>query len=165
MAGSPNHPNTPHQIKVDPIKDLKAIRTIKNLLQDKPRDLCLFVTGINTNLRASDLLRITAGMVRGCKPGDEIELQEKKTGKVRRITLNKAVVGAVQGLLASRQYQDEEPLFIGQKGASLRVESQFTGWSRAGAGQIGLKGNYGSHTLRKTWGCHQRVTYGVGFLN
>jgi hypothetical protein len=26
---------------------------------------------------------------------------------------------------------------------------------------IKLKGNYGSHTLRKTWGYHQRVTYKV----
>ena len=27
--------------------------------------------------------------------------------------------------------------------------------------EINLKGNYGSHTLRKTWGYHQRVTFGV----
>jgi hypothetical protein len=25
---------------------------------------------------------------------------------------------------------------------------------------INLRGNYGSHTLRKTWGYHQRVTFG-----
>jgi hypothetical protein len=30
-------------------------------------------------------------------------------------------------------------------------------WCKA----IKLKGNYGSHTLRKTWGYHQRVTYQV----
>ena len=28
--------------------------------------------------------------------------------------------------------------------------------------KINLKGNYGSHTLRKTWGYHQRVTFNVG---
>ncbi|MDX2441674.1 MAG: hypothetical protein QNK40_14125 [Desulfobacterales bacterium] len=27
---------------------------------------------------------------------------------------------------------------------------------------INLKGNYASHTLRKTWGYHQRVTFNVG---
>ena len=32
-------------------------------------------------------------------------------------------------------------------------------WTNA----INLKGNYGAHTLRKTWGYHQRVNYGVGF--
>lgn len=158
--GNPNHPKPGSQIKVDPIKDLKAIKTIKTLLKDKPRDLCLFVMGINTNLRASDLLQVTAGMVRGCRPGDEIELKERKTGKARRITLNKAVVDAVQGLLASRDYQDGEALLVSQKGDALRVESVHRlvkGWCST----IGLKGNYGSHTLRKTFGYHQRVTFGV----
>ena len=28
---------------------------------------------------------------------------------------------------------------------------------------INLKGNYGSHTLRKTWGFIQRTMHGVGF--
>lgn len=28
---------------------------------------------------------------------------------------------------------------------------------------INLKGNYGAHTLRKTWGYFQRTVYGVGF--
>ena len=28
---------------------------------------------------------------------------------------------------------------------------------------INLKGNYGAHTLRKTWGYVQRTVYGVGF--
>ena len=31
------------------------------------------------------------------------------------------------------------------------------GWCRA----INLRGNYGSHTLRKTFGYHQRVTFGT----
>jgi integrase len=31
------------------------------------------------------------------------------------------------------------------------------GWCK----QINLKGNYGSHSLRKTWGYHQRKTFGV----
>ncbi len=29
--------------------------------------------------------------------------------------------------------------------------------------QINLKGNYGAHTLRKTWGYIQRTVHGVGF--
>ena len=32
-------------------------------------------------------------------------------------------------------------------------------WTQA----IKLKGNYGAHTLRKTWGYQQRVAHGVGF--
>ena len=42
--------------------------------------------------------------MRGLKPCDEIELKEKKTGKGRRTTLNKAVIMAVNGLLKSEEY-------------------------------------------------------------
>jgi integrase len=38
------------------------------------------------------------------------------------------------------------------------VNRLFKGWCRS----INLKGNYGSHSLRKTFGYHQRVTFGRG---
>lgn len=45
---------------VDPIRDRKKIAQIKNLLrgQHRYRDLLLFVIGINTALRISDLLQL-----------------------------------------------------------------------------------------------------------
>lgn len=61
-ARNPNHPKKGSTIKVEPISDLKDIKLIKKLLRDKPRDYCLFTVGINTNLRASDLIRILPGM-------------------------------------------------------------------------------------------------------
>lgn len=91
-----NRPKKGAQIKVEPIRQVKDIKAIKKMLNDKPRDLCLFTLGINTNLRASDLLRITAGQVEGLQPGGEIELKEKKTGKVRRINLNKACIQSIK---------------------------------------------------------------------
>jgi len=42
---NPNHPKTGSQIKVDPIKNLKDIKSIKKLLKDNPRDFALFVMG------------------------------------------------------------------------------------------------------------------------
>ena len=81
---NPNHPQKGSTIKVEPIKKTKDIDTIKKLLRDKPRDLALFTVGINTNLRASDLLSLKVGQVRGLKANDEIELKERKTGKRRR---------------------------------------------------------------------------------
>jgi len=152
-----NHPKKGSTIKVDPIKSKKHIQTIKKLLADKPLDYALFVIGINTNLRASDLLRIKVGQVKDLKPNDEIVLNEQKTRKERRISLNRACIRAIQGLLASKEYLDTDYLFTGQRGrltvpaASQKVKS----WCRS----INLKGNYGSHSLRKTWGFHQRVTF------
>lgn len=158
--GNPNRPKKGSTIKVEPIRQLKDIKAIKKILADRPRDLCLFTMGINTNLRASDLLQITAGMVRDIRPGDEIELKERKTRKSRRINLNKAVVDVVQQLLKFREYQEGEILFTGQRGPLTvpSINRLVKEWCRA----INLKGNYGSHTLRKTFGYHQRVTFGVG---
>ena len=154
-----NHPKKGSTIKVEPIKSKKDIQTIKKLLADKPLDYALFTIGINTNLRASDLLRIRAGQVKGLKANDEIVLNEKKTKKERRINLNKACIEAIQGLLATKEYSAKDYLFMGQRGVLTvpTVNAKVKAWCRA----INLKGNYGSHTLRKTWGYHQRVSFGT----
>src|SRR5210317_1318688 len=135
-----NHPEKGSSIKVDPIKSTKHIQTIKKLLADKPLDYALFTVGINTNLRASDLLRIKVGQVKDLKPNYEIGFNEKKTKKPRRITLNKACILAIQGLLASKEYQDGDYLFTGQRGRLTvpTVGQKVKSWCRA----INLKGNF-----------------------
>lgn len=155
-----NHPAAGSQIRVEPIKSLKDISSIKKLLDDHPRNSALFIVGINTNLRASDLLSIKVGQVRGLNPMDEITLVEKKTGKHRRINLNKNCIDAINRLLATRSYQDDDHhLFIGQRG---RLTVAYLNYLvKKWCGLINLKGNYGSHTLRKTWGYVQRVHFGA----
>jgi len=159
-SGNQNHPKKGSTIKVEPIKELKDIGTIKKLLADKPRDLALFSIGINTNLRASDLLQIKAGQVRNLKPNDSFEIREIKTKKARRVTLNKVCIDAILNLLASAPFEDSDYLFRSQRAEVLIVPSlirMVKQWCKA----INLKGNYGSHTLRKTWGYHQRVSFGT----
>jgi integrase len=155
-----NRPAEGSRTTVEPIKSLKDIKAIKKLLAGRPRDLALFTVGINTNLRAIDLLNIRAGQVRNLKPLDSFEIKEQKTGKTRRVTLNKACVGSIQGLLSSRDYDDDDPLFLGQRGILTvpSVNRLVKGW----CGAINLTGNYGAHTLRKTFGYVQRVVYGTG---
>ena len=155
---NPNHPKKGSVIRVDPIRNMKNIKSIRKLLTDQPRNLALFTLGTNTNLRASDMLGIKAGQVRGLKPMDEIELRERKTGKLRRITLNKTVVEATNTLLAAFPYHDDNSLFRGQRGP-LTVPS-LTHLVKSWCAAINLQGNFGSHSLRKTWGYHQRVTFG-----
>jgi integrase len=153
-----NRPEPGSTIKVDPITKLTDIKAVKKLLYDKPRDLCLFTLGINTNLRASDLLSIKVGQVRRLQVGEELELKERKTKKNRRITINKSVRTSIQGLLASGSYEDSDYLFQSQRADRLTVPSVnrlVKQWCR----MINLKGNYGSHTLRKTFGYHQHKTF------
>lgn len=91
---------------------------------------------------------------------DEIEIKEKKTGKIRRISLNKACIDAINGLLRSSDFRDSYHLFKGQRGPIRpeTVHALVKSWTKA----LKLKGNYGSHTLRKTGGYHQRLKYNIG---
>lgn len=140
---------------VEPIRSKRAIGNIKKLLVDNPRNLALFVVGINTAYRASDLLTLTVGQVRGLQPGDVLRVKQPKTSKYRSVTVNSTVANVIEAyLIKGNRNNDDEPLFIGRRGA-LRVPTVTNivkGWCR----DVGLKGNYGSHTLRKTWGFWQR---------
>lgn len=159
---NPNHPTKGAIITVDPVRNIKHIRAIKKLLADKPRDLALFVVGINTNLRASDLTRLTVGQVRDLKAGESFDLRERKTGKVRPVVLNDDCIRAIRGYLTTRREAGlGEPLFRSQRGGKaltpISLNGLVKGWCRA----LNLPGNYGAHTLRKTWGYHQRTTFRV----
>ena len=154
-GANPNHPQPGSAIMVEPIRSKRAITNIKKLLSDQPRNLALFTVGINTAYRASDLLTITVGQARGLQPGDILRVKQPKTAKYRSVTVNGSVAEAIEAyLIKGKRNDDDEPLFIGRKGA-LRVPTVTNlvkGWCR----DVGLKGNYGSHTLRKTWGFWQR---------
>ena len=152
------------EIKVEPIKSLKEVRKIIANLTGHPRNLALFVVGINTNFRASDLLKIKVGDVRYLKAGEHFACKEKKTGKDRLTTLNEPAYDAIQALLATMPgAADEEPLFQsrktgGKNGKGLSVPTfsvMVKDWCRH------LKGNYGSHTLRKTFGFIHRKELGT----
>lgn len=151
-----NHPKRGSTIKVEPIRDLSAIATIKKNLSERPRDLCLFTLGINTAYRANELLSIRVGQVAHLKAGDSLNLKQSKNGRYRMATLNGVAAQAIADWLDVHPCrEDDAPLFISQhrqKPLSVGyVIKLVKSWCR----DAGLKGNYGSHTLRKTWGYHQ----------
>ena len=156
---NPNHPVSGSTIKVEPIRDKRAITRIKKVLEDHPRDLCLFTLGINTAYRANELLSIRVRQVRSLNVGDVLELKQSKTHKYRPVTLNRMAISAIQTWLETSQLQDKDNLFMGQRGCLTvtTVSTMVKTWCQ----DVGLKGNYGSHTLRKTWGYWQRTERGT----
>jgi len=157
-AGNKNRPKKGSSIKVEPIRDLKAIKRIKKLYSDNPRNLCLFTFGINTAYRANEILSLTVEQVDYLQAGDRLEIKQSKTGKHRSVTVNQTVVDAIDNWLKVHpDRRPSAPLFPSKKtGEALTVPAihkLVKGWCR----EVGLKGNYGSHTMRKTWGYHQRV--------
>lgn len=159
---NPNHPKKGSATKVEPIKDLKAIKRIKKLREDNPRDYCLFTVGINTAFRACELLSIKVGQVNYLRAGDELSLKQSKNKKYRAVTVNGAVVRAIDLWLKSHPCpgNDQAPLFISRKGHKAITVSTLNNMVKTWCAEVGLRGNYGSHSLRKTWGYQQRVLKG-----
>lgn len=153
-----NHPDKGAAIKVEPIRDLAVIAQILHLLQDKPRDLCLFTLGINTAYRANELLSLQVGDVMHLRVGDTLTRKQSKTGEYRYITVNSAVYNIFQTWLAIHPNpHPKEPLFISRKTGEALTVSTLGQMVKDWCFKVGVNGNYASHTLRKTWGYQQRV--------
>ena len=153
-----NHPRKGSIITVDPIRDVDAIRKIKSSLHG--RDLVLFTLGINNGLRAGDLLRLRVRDVQGYKVGERIRIREEKTGKSNIIVLNSEVYSVLSKYLENSKLDSNDYLFKSRKGGALMVASVnhlVKKWCSE------LVGNYGSHSLRKTFGWVQRVVHGVSW--
>ncbi len=141
---------------VQPIRDLKKIDTIKKLLkQQNLRDYCLFVLGINSGLRISDLLKLRISDV--CEKGkikDRIRLREKKTNKFKDFPLSNSTKSAFKEYLKIREYNENEPLFISRKNKGFLMRQQAYKIINDVAKSVGIKEKIGTHTLRKTFGYH-----------
>lgn len=152
---------------VEPIRDKKKIAQIKNLLraEKRYRDLLLFVIGINTALRISDLLDLRIGMFVDADGTmlDNFYIREQKTDKRRRIRINDIVRDTLQEYLIAYPDIVSEPnnyLFFNVKtcnysdpikrGIAWRLIAEI-------CEAVGLRGNFGTHSLRKTWGYQARM--------
>ena len=156
-SSNANHPKKGATIKVEPIRDMRAIKRIKKALSDTPRDLCLFTLGINTAYRAGEILSLTVGQIAHLKAGERLDLKQSKTGAYRATTLNGVVVAAVQDWLKHHPNpQANAPLFTSRKGNGALCVAVVNRMVKSWCAEAGLKGNFGSHSLRKTWGFQQR---------
>lgn len=147
---------------VEPIRDKKKILAIKRNLKESgnARNYLLFVMGVNTALRISDLLAIKIGDVID-KEGnikDYLFIKEQKTGRNAKIYLNEMVKQALEDYFESIKGLDPERyLFKSERSSKplerVRVWVMIQEWVK----EAGLEGErYGTHSLRKTWGYQAR---------
>lgn len=160
---NPNHPAKGDSTKVDPIKKIKDVQLIKKQLSAKPRNSAIFILGINTNLRGVDLRKMRVGLLRHLKVGDEFNVKEQKTCKHRQININAEVHRAVHRLLETMQDpQDDDFLFQSREGKNKPLAGPYlNNLVKKWCSDANLVGNYGAHTLRKTFGYFQRVYFDV----
>ena len=139
-------PLTPDQVQV-----------LKHLLEAERshRDLALLSTGIDTMLRASDLLRLTVGEVMGLDGvmKSEISLHQQKTGKETHVALSPYTQGKLKQWIVKSRKNLSDFLFTGirrsksEKITPRQYQRLVKKWTRS----IRLNpDDYSTHSIRRT---------------
>lgn len=145
---------------VEPIRDVKKLNKMKRYLKrNNIRDYALFTLGINSALRASDLLKLKVKDVsKNGKVLGFIEVQEQKTGKNKRFNLSDKATKALREYLKTVDLNPDDPLFISRKtkeGKPKPITRQhFHELLKRAAEHAKIDEPISTHSCRKTWGYH-----------
>ena len=147
---------------VEPIRTRKDLLAIAGVLASRPRDFTLFAVGIHFGLRGSDLLTLRwydvlddTGHVRPV-----VEIIEAKTGNHRRIAVSAAPRRALERWRKENNPIPEALVFPSRDGGPMtiqRLHQLVNEWTCS----ANVKGHFGAHTLRKTYGFFQHQQ-GIG---
>ena len=134
---------------VEPIRDFDLILDMQDYLKGKKnqRDYVLFMFGLYSGLRISDILPLKVRDVRGAT---HLYMREKKTGKEKRLIINDDLKKAINEYIKGKK--DYEYLFKSNKGN--RPITRERAWQILNnlADFFEYKHPIGCHTLRKTFG-------------
>ncbi len=110
------------------------------------RDVFLFLIGINSGLRMSDIVKLQKKDIISSK---NPRIVEKKTGKTRILYLS-----SLQDLIQdyTKDLEPEDYLFPSTKGGHLEVNTVYQMFQKVAA--VLDRDDIGTHTLRKTFGYH-----------
>lgn len=142
--------------KADPIKNLDHIQMIRDYLvaKERYRDNMLFIMGINFGLRIGDLLKLRVGNIinENFEYRFPIQIQEKKTGKPRKLFVNQAVDEAFSMYIGDQIRVDLNDYLFAGVGRSVPMKRQsvdriFRNIMR----ELELPYNSGTHMFRKTF--------------
>lgn len=139
---------------VEALRDVKQINGMKRYLKrQSERDYVLFVFGINTGLKITEMLDIKVGDV--FADGQAKDFFELSTCKyVKEIFLNSKVKAALSQYIQSQQLDYEAYLFQSTKTNKPITRQQAYRIIHQAAEAAGIQDKIGTHSLRKTFGYH-----------
>lgn len=142
--------------KADPIKSIEHIQLIRDYLVSKERyrDNMLFIMGINFGLRISDLLKLRVGNIidENFEYRFPIQIQEKKTGKPRKLFVNQAVDDAFSLYIGNQiNVNLNDYLFAGAGRKEPMKRQSVDRIFRRIMSDLSLPYNAGTHMFRKTF--------------
>jgi site-specific recombinase XerD len=138
---------------VEALRDTKQINAIKKYLKKhSERDYLLFVFGINTGLKITEMLDI--------KVGDVLEESVKNFycyshhEMMKEVYLNSKVKQAILHYVQSEQLMFDNYLFKSTKTDKPITRQQAYRIIHHAAEAIGIEGKIGTNSMRKTFGYH-----------
>ncbi len=152
---------------VEPIREKIKIRQLYQYLNGSdPKYALIFKFGINTGLRISDIIPLKVKDIFNEKWQfrEYLILKEKKTAKEKKIKLNETLRKCFQQYVKTQRLSPEDYLFQSRKGGYLgRI--QIYRVLREAAAAVGIE-NFGTHSLRKTWGywTYKISKYNIGLI-
>lgn len=139
---------------VQPIRDKDLLKEIKQWLKNKnERNYILFLLGIHTGFRISDILRLRVRDVQGW----DIFIREKKTNKIKIVKMPSELKKAIRAFIKDKHNNEfliksrigkNKPLTRGMAYVILQEI----------ADEFDLE-RIGTHSLRKTYGYHHYKTF------
>ena len=138
---------------VEPIRDREKLEELKEeLKKGGTRDYMLFLTGINSGIRISDIVKLNRDDVRNEDNSmkDYITIIEKKTNKVKKFPICNTLLVEMEKY--TRNMHKGEFLFESRKGINKPITTTQAYRIITNASyKVGLE-NIGTHSMRKTFG-------------
>jgi site-specific recombinase XerD len=140
---------------VEALRDIKQINAIKKYLKKhSERDYFLFVFGINTGLKITEMLDIKVGDILSKEEGVKNFYLYPHHETLKEVYLNHKVKLALQHYVESSKLTNEDFLFKSSKTDKPITRQQAYRIIHQAAVAIGIEGKIGTNSLRKTFGFH-----------
>lgn len=152
---------------VEPIREKAKIKQFYQYLRNNnPKYAMVFKFGINTGLRISDIIPIKVCDIfnKNFQFKDYLIVVEKKTGKQKKIKLNNTLRESLKCYVLHQALTFNDYLFPSQKGGYVgRI--QIYRVLKESAEILNIE-NFGTHSLRKTWGywTYKISKYNIGLI-
>lgn len=153
------HPAEGSVVTIEPLRTLEEVARVEAIL-DCPRDRGLFALGVNTALRATDLLAVRADDIDWMR--GVLCLREKKTKKKRTVPLNSHLLSLLAPLIPP---DGVGYLFPSEKTGKPLSLSAWNNKIKLWCIRANLRGNYGARMIRKTFARLQHEVFGVSIMN
>ena len=138
----------------EPIKSKKDIKSVEQYLKEhSERDYVIWVLGLNSGLRVSDIVGLNVSDV---VDKTHITIIEKKTQKRKSFYINDKLKKVLKEYTKGRNLN--EPLFLGKQGRRLN-QRQVYRFLVDVCNKAGIKSKVSTHTMRRTFGYHHYQKY------